>query len=388
MLPNINLKALIEDWKDTHTVEATMSDSSIVRPSAEQALAIAPPPLAAESQLLNLPKLAPDATQEEIETRVALICDAIYTGSFIDAGPWLRELQEAHGGSPQVGSALALATLGHCSDLGLGTLICPLESAAYYNRVDVKQLESLAQKGNAHAQFHVGRMLDLSKGHITTKLGRDWRIIAAKAAFPLVLALMLSLLVYLHGQLSGWSFIGVAFLGMFISLSMLTVPDFIRASSAMVWYRLAVAQGYAHAKCNLGLCYYNQRGVFLDRRVAAQWFHEAAEQGYAHAEFCLGYCYNSTGRGVEKDRPKAISLFEKAHSRGHAGATFSLARCYELGKGVSANSNKALTLHKACAALGHVKAKAAISDGLMNKDDPFLKIRSRKSIWGSLEEEM
>ena len=65
------------------------------------------------------------------------------------------------------------------------------------------------------------------------------------------------------------------------------------------WEPLA-AGGSAAAQFNLGLLYYDGRGVPQDFGEARRWFQRAAEQGYAKAQHNLGAMYG-TGKGVGRD---------------------------------------------------------------------------------------
>ena len=73
---------------------------------------------------------------------------------------------------------------------------------------------------------------------------------------------------------------------------------------AVRWYRLAADQGHAVAQFNLGVHYYNGKGVPQDDVEALAWYRKAAEQWYADALYNLGVMY-STGRGVPQDGVEA-----------------------------------------------------------------------------------
>jgi TPR repeat protein len=50
------------------------------------------------------------------------------------------------------------------------------------------------------------------------------------------------------------------------------------------WFRKAAVQGHADAQKNLGDFYYNGKGVVKDKDEAVKWFRKAAEQGNADAQ--------------------------------------------------------------------------------------------------------
>jgi hypothetical protein len=58
-------------------------------------------------------------------------------------------------------------------------------------------------------------------------------------------------------------------------------------AEAVRWYRLAAAQGYADALCNLGFMFENGRGVAQDDAEAVRWYRLAAAQGDADATAAL-----------------------------------------------------------------------------------------------------
>ncbi len=71
-------------------------------------------------------------------------------------------------------------------------------------------------------------------------------------------------------------------------------------TEAMKWYRLAADQGDAAAQYLLGVMYDQGLGVLLDYQEAAQWCRLAAEQGHAGAQVLLGTLYH-LGQGVPRD---------------------------------------------------------------------------------------
>lgn len=69
--------------------------------------------------------------------------------------------------------------------------------------------------------------------------------------------------------------------------------------AAKQWRPLADA-GNDMAQFNLGLLYYDGKGVTQDYAEAAQWFERAANQGYTKAQHNLGEMY-AIGEGVKRD---------------------------------------------------------------------------------------
>jgi uncharacterized protein (TIGR02145 family) len=54
-------------------------------------------------------------------------------------------------------------------------------------------------------------------------------------------------------------------------------------TEAAKWYELAAKKGNKKAQYNLGNCYYNGKGVILDKSEALKWYKLSAEQGYESA---------------------------------------------------------------------------------------------------------
>jgi hypothetical protein len=75
------------------------------------------------------------------------------------------------------------------------------------------------------------------------------------------------------------------------------------ATALKEWEPLARAGGSA-AQFNLGLLYYDGRGVPQDFAQAAEWFEKAANQGYTKAQHNLGAMY-AVGKGVKRDYVQA-----------------------------------------------------------------------------------
>ncbi len=79
-------------------------------------------------------------------------------------------------------------------------------------------------------------------------------------------------------------------------------------------------QGDSLAQFNLGLMYYNGRGVTKDHTEAIKWYKKAAKQGRAEAQFNLGLRYIE-GQGVPRDYVKAYMWQDIAAAQGNIYAT-------------------------------------------------------------------
>jgi len=77
-------------------------------------------------------------------------------------------------------------------------------------------------------------------------------------------------------------------------------------------------RGNALAQFNLGLHYYDGRGVAQDYTEAVKWFRKAADQGYVEAMHNLGLMY-AKGQGVPQDYVEAHKWSDLAASRHQPG---------------------------------------------------------------------
>ena len=131
-------------------------------------------------------------------------------------------------------------------------------------------------------------------------------------------------------------------------------------TEALQWYRKAADQGHADAQLNLGVMYFEGKGVAQNHSEAARWCRKAADQGHAVAQCNLG-AMCCEGQGVEKNYTEAMQLFRKAADQGHAGAQFMLGIMYERGHGVVTSAVEALKWYHKAAAQGHAKSIKAAS---------------------------
>jgi TPR repeat protein len=125
-------------------------------------------------------------------------------------------------------------------------------------------------------------------------------------------------------------------------------------AEAAIWYRKAADQGHAHAQFEIGECYADGTGVAKDEVEAVKWFRKAADQGGVWAQYKLGKCYEN-GTGISTDAIEAVKWYRKAAEPGdlspnpsgfdgsfptwaiwnaRAEAQRALAQCYSNGVGV------------------------------------------------------
>ena len=120
--------------------------------------------------------------------------------------------------------------------------------------------------------------------------------------------------------------------------------------------RAEAERGNAWAQCNLGVCFFDGKGVDKDRQEAARLFSKAAEQGLAEAQFNLGLCY-AKDDGAVWDEKEAARWFRAAAEQGLAEAQNALGVCYANGWGVPGDVTVARMWWRKADAQGLEKAK-------------------------------
>lgn len=102
------------------------------------------------------------------------------------------------------------------------------------------------------------------------------------------------------------------------------------------WCLKAAEQGHAAAQNCIGSMYQYGDGVTLDEAAAASWYEKAAAQDHGEAYTNLGYMYD-LGKGVPQDRARAIQLYLKGADKGSLNAMLNLGISYWKGTGVAAD---------------------------------------------------
>jgi len=97
--------------------------------------------------------------------------------------------------------------------------------------------------------------------------------------------------------------------------------------AAARWFLKAAEQGNVEAQYNLGLLYGQNDGsveILVDEAEAVRWYRKAAEQGLAAAQYKLGFAYHY-GKGVLNNEAEATRWFRKAAEQGDEDAQQALA---------------------------------------------------------------
>jgi TPR repeat protein len=137
----------------------------------------------------------------------------------------------------------------------------------------IKEYRPLAERGNAEAQYRIGRMYEFGQGYRQDK------------------------------------------------------------PQGIAWIRKAAAQNHADAQQELGVIYATGDGVKQDDVQAVAWFRKAATSGNATAQYNLGLLY-AKGQGVKKDYAQAIAWWRNSAAQGNEDAQFKLGVVYHTGQGV------------------------------------------------------
>ena len=109
--------------------------------------------------------------------------------------------------------------------------------------------------------------------------------------------------------------------------------------------------GDPQAQHNLGVMYYNGRGVERNFIEAAKWFRRAAERGVAEAQSSLGYMYQK-GEGITQDYAQSTRWYRKAAEQGFGWAQYSLGAAYAAGEGVGQDMAEGARWYRRAAAHG------------------------------------
>ena len=113
--------------------------------------------------------------------------------------------------------------------------------------------------------------------------------------------------------------------------------------------------GHASAQFNLGVMYYNGKGVAQDYSQAVMWYRKAAAQGHASAQLNLGFMYDN-GKGVAQDYSQAVGWYRKAGTQGHSRSLNNLGVFYEFGQFSAKNLVLAHIFYNLAAVNGNEKS--------------------------------
>ncbi|GBB88072.1 hypothetical protein RclHR1_01460022 [Rhizophagus clarus] len=130
-------------------------------------------------------------------------------------------------------------------------------------------------------------------------------------------------------------------------------------------YQNAANLGNPYGICNLGSCYEDGIGTYIDKKKAFELYEKAADYGIPSGINNLGYCYDY-GIGTNFDRKKAFELYEKSANLGYRIAQYNVAFMYEDGDEVMKDINQAIYWYEKCAEQGDQDAQNKLHE-LMNQ---------------------
>jgi TPR repeat protein len=178
------------------------------------------------------------------------------------------------------------------------------------SRVNIEELISKAEKGDASAQAELSRQyfLGINVAKDMAECER-WARISANQGYHL----------------------GQFLLGMFYDMGGVLTQD---KALAVYWFRKSAEQGYVPAQEMLGRMLWQDRGSIDKKTEGVEWLRKAAERGSPGAQAFLGLALY-TGEGVEKDLKEATSLWRKAADQNNKTGQMMLGAAYAEGTGVS-----------------------------------------------------
>lgn len=192
------------------------------------------------------------------------------------------------------------------------------EGLAAYDRAEyataLKELTPLAEKGNAQAQYRLGKMFNLGQGMPPDKKeAAKWFHMAAQQG-----------LAEAQGALGYLCLVG----------------DGVSQNSdlALEWTLKAAEQGDATAQFNLSVMHGEQFGIRKDPAESLKWLRKAADQRHIEAMNTLGSLYEKGKAGVKRNPVLAYMLFDVSAEKGDAAAA---ARRKALEKNISASDIRA-----------------------------------------------
>ncbi|MFV3010798.1 hypothetical protein ACLD43_02610 [Clostridium botulinum] len=114
---------------------------------------------------------------------------------------------------------------------------------------------------------------------------------------------------------------------------------------AMYWYKKASEKGNSTSMNNIGLMYYEGKGVEQDYKKAMYWYKKASQEGNFTAMSNIGFMYYN-GQGVTQDYKKAMYWYKRSYKEGNSGVMKDIGSMYYEGKGVIKDYKKAMQWYK------------------------------------------
>lgn len=119
--------------------------------------------------------------------------------------------------------------------------------------------------------------------------------------------------------------------------------------------------GDAEAQAELGIMFYEGKGVETDFAQALKYFKLSADQGNTKGQFFLGGMYLK-GVGVECNYEEAFKYLKLSADQGNSESQFCVGALYKAGKGITKDYKEAIKYFKLSADQGHKDAKKALNE--------------------------
>jgi len=129
-------------------------------------------------------------------------------------------------------------------------------------------------------------------------------------------------------------------------------------AEAVKWYRKSAEQGAPLPEDNLGLMLAQGHGVSKDCKEAAEWYRKAAEQDFPDAELHLGMLYYFGDTGFPQNYAEAATWLTKSAGHNNLWAVNALGVMYQNGYGVEKDLAKAASFLQRAADQGDGKAQS------------------------------
>jgi TPR repeat protein len=206
-----------------------------------------------------------------------------------------------------------------------------MDSSTSIGRINLTQILSLANGGEAESQFQLGQMY-YSGSEVTEdpSAAYQWILKAAERNHPRAQVLLASF--YEKG-------IGIN----------------IDERQSLEWLQKAALRGEREAQFRLGLRLKEGETVEKNLEAGVRWITKAAEQGHSPAQAELATMY-ILGDGIEENHGKAFRWYTKAAAANNGGGIYGLGLMYDGGYHVPQDKGKALEYFEKAANLGHLPA--------------------------------
>ena len=131
--------------------------------------------------------------------------------------------------------------------------------------------------------------------------------------------------------------------------------------TAIESYRKAAEQGHSGAQYALAHNYHLGSGVTQDMAAAMVWYRKAALQGDEWSQLALGDQYR-IGLTVPRNLVQSTKWYRRAAERGNIFAQFELGNAYRFGNGVERDATQAMEWYRLSAEAGNPSAKLALAE--------------------------